>query len=74
MEKTETIKGDMIGSLLFRHLLSFALQMKKGFLYFKKTFMFLFFSRGPAEADELARSTGYIYSGTYKWEDTYKST
>ncbi|XP_066917929.1 glucose-6-phosphate 1-dehydrogenase-like [Clytia hemisphaerica] len=30
-----------------------------------------FGSRGPKEADELARKHGFIYSGTYKWENVY---
>lgn len=31
-----------------------------------------FGTRGPEEADELAKRYGYIYSGTYKWVSTHK--
>jgi len=32
-----------------------------------------FGSRGPKESDELAKKHGFIYSGTYKWENVYSS-
>lgn len=32
-----------------------------------------FGSRGPKEADDLAKRYGYIYSGTYQWENVYAS-
>lgn len=33
--------------------------------------MFFIFSRGPEEADELAKKHGFKYSGTYQWENVY---
>lgn len=33
------------------------------------SFLYLFLvSRGPLESDQLIKDSGFVYSGTYKWE------
>lgn len=57
--------------MLFHHVLYWKLKLIRLNDYIG-VFSFFLYSRGPAEADDLAKKVGFRYEGTYKWVNPHK--